>query len=268
MFQLAWVANRRHRTCRCLLISHRVRDEMQQLGCDQTNESNQTERKRHSLKGVGVSRAGGKGPGFWSPKRRVMQHRVWFCVWILTVYAHRCALSSTRSQTHTRESLMQSKLLCTTSSVCAFQHEQVLKENWPASTCSAVVKPNTAVIEAKCLVGVLWLVPCSHLARCRFWESFHPSFCQTHSSTITTATGDRRIKTSAAVCCLPSTLYMTHGCQQLNHLSALFPLVLLSLNYPHLCHPSLCILTAAATTRHLLVMRWRAPEAIGKLIKT
>lgn len=104
---------------------------------------------------------------------------------------------------------MQSKLFSSTSSVFHLEHEQVLGENWPASTCSAVVKPNinSTVIEAKCLLRGLWLVPCLLLARCQFWASFHPSSCRTTS---TTATGYYIINPCyCTLCAMPPTLFQT-----------------------------------------------------------
>lgn len=66
-------------------------------------------------------------------------------------------MNYTHCHTHRQELQMQSELSSTASSVFHLEHEQVLEENWPASTCSAVVKPNTnsTVIEAKCLLGGL-----------------------------------------------------------------------------------------------------------------
>lgn len=108
----------------------------------------------------------------------LMQHRLVWTVWFNSV-----------TQSHTQELQMQSKLISKPHQYSILTWAGVGK--LPASSCSAVVKPNTnsTVIEAKCLLSGPWLVPCSPLARCQFWTSFHPSSCQTCRHTSTAAAG-------------------------------------------------------------------------------
>lgn len=154
---------------------------------------------------------------------------------------------------HASELQMQSKVLLASSSVFHFEHAQVLGERWPASTCSAVVKPNTnsTVIEAKCLLSSLWLVPWLQLARCHFCVSLRPSLCQTNRQTSTAATDydlmDLCLHVYCHWLCLITTPYWKLS------ISFLSTPVCVSL----ILHLSFLLRAAA---QYLFLMRWRATE--------
>lgn len=114
------------------------------------------------------------------------------------MYVHLCVLLLKCTNTHTHTVFLCTNRNCKCNQSCSPRLHQyaILNINrcWrrcdlhlPAQLLSNQ-NTNSAVIEAKCLLSGPWLVPCSRLARCQFWASFHPSSRLTYRQTSTTAT--------------------------------------------------------------------------------